>query len=37
MRAADAIAEARERESALSALLGDVVDDPPREGGIKGS
>ncbi len=37
MRAADALAEARERESALTALLGEVVDDGPREGGIKGS
>lgn len=37
MRAADAAAEARERESALQALLGEVVDEPPDDGRIKGS
>jgi hypothetical protein len=37
MRAADAAQEARERESALVALLGEVVPDPPDEGRIKGS
>lgn len=40
MREADAAQEARERESALAALLGDVVDDPadgPEGGRIKGS
>lgn len=37
MRAADAAQEARERESALAALLGEVVPEPPDEGRIKGS
>ncbi len=40
MREVDRLAEARERESALSALLGEVVpdpSDPPDEGRIKGS
>ncbi len=37
MRAADAAQEARERESALAALLGEVVPDPPEDGRIKGS
>lgn len=40
MREADAAQEARERESALAALLGEVVDDPsdgPGGGRIKGS
>jgi hypothetical protein len=37
LRAADLAQEARERESALTALLGDVVPDPGDEGGIKGS
>lgn len=40
MREADRVAEARERESALAALLGEVVrdpSDPPGEDRIKGS
>ncbi len=40
LRQADAAQEARERESALAALLGEVVDDPadgPDGGRIKGS
>lgn len=37
MREADAAAEARERESALAALLGEVVPDPPDDDRIKGS
>ena len=37
MREADARQEARERESALASLLGEVVDDPGGEGRIKGS
>lgn len=37
MRAADLAAEARERESALQALLGDVVSDPADDDRIKGS
>ena len=37
MRAADEEQEARERESALSALLGEVVPEPPDEGRIKES
>ena len=37
MRAADAAQEERERESALAALLGEVVPDPPDEGRIKES
>lgn len=37
MREADAAAEARERESALAALLGEVVPDPPNDDRIKGS
>ena len=37
MRAADALADARERASALSVLLGEGAPSPPDEGGIKGS
>lgn len=37
MRAADAASEARERESALAALLGEVVPDPRDDDRIKGS
>lgn len=37
MRDADRAAEARERESALAALLGEVVPDPSDEDRIKGS
>jgi hypothetical protein len=37
MREADAAQEARERESALAALLGEVVPEPPDQGRIKGS
>ena len=40
MRQLDAAQEARERESALAALLGEVVDEPPDApdaGRIKGS
>lgn len=36
MRLADAAAEARERASALSALLGEGTPPTPRDGGIKG-
>jgi hypothetical protein len=37
MREADAAQEARERESALAALLGEVVPDPGDDDRIKGS
>jgi hypothetical protein len=37
MRMADAAQEERERESALAALLGEVVPEPPDEGRIKES
>ncbi len=37
MRAADAVQEARERESALVALLGEVVPEPGDDDRIKGS
>ncbi|MHB1298943.1 MAG: peptidase MA family metallohydrolase [Gemmatimonadaceae bacterium] len=37
MREVDAALEARERESALAALLGEVVEEPPDDGRIKGS